>query len=69
MELTQDVWCQEAANKPDDPGQQQLFMLVNRLNTVSGRMKRMLENPGKTGNKNVYTSRFSQEYIKKVIYK
>ncbi len=67
MELG-DVWCIEAANKPEKPEDQQLFMLVNRLNTVSRRMKTMLKNPGKNWKKNVFTSRFSEKYIEKEIY-
>ncbi len=69
MELTQDVWCIEAANKPNKPEEQQLFMLVNRLNTVSRRMKTLLQNPGKNWKKNVFTSRFSEKYIEDEIYK
>jgi len=69
MELTKDVWCQVADDKPDDPSQQQLFMLVNRLNTVSRRMKRMLEKPGRNWKKNVFTSKHSEKYINEEIYK
>lgn len=67
-ELTQDVWC-EHAKKPDKPEDQQLFMLVNRLNTSSRRLKSMLTNASKKWKKNLYTSDFSRRYIQEEIYK
>ncbi len=68
FELTQDVWC-EHAKKPDKPEDQQLFMLVNRLNTTSRRLKSMLTNPGKKWKRDLYTSDFSRMYIGAEIYK
>jgi hypothetical protein len=68
MRKTKDLWCPEAKNQPDDPKKRQMFMLVARLNTVSLRMKTMLENPGPNWKANVYTSRFSKMYIDKHIY-
>lgn len=67
-ELTQDVWC-EHAKKPDKPEDQQLFMLVNRLNTTSRRLKAMLTKPSKKWKKDLFTSDFSRIYIAKEIYK
>lgn len=69
MAKTKDLWCPEAKNKPDKPEDRQMLMLVARLNTISRRLKVMLENPGKSWKTNIYTSRFSQMYIKEVIYK
>jgi hypothetical protein len=69
MDKTKDLWCPEAKNKPDKPEERQLVMLVARLNTISRRLKGMLENPGKSWKTNVFTSRFSEQYIKEVIYK
>lgn len=69
MAKTKDLWCPDASNKPDKPEDRQLVMLVARLNTISRRLKGMLENPGKSWKTNIYTSRFSKEYIKDVIYK
>lgn len=69
LEMTGSIWCEEAGNKPDNPEDRQMFMLVARLNTISRRMKRMLVNPSKNWKRNVYTSRFCKEYIDEVIYK
>ena len=43
-------------------------MLAARLNTVSLRMKTMVEGAGPNWKTNVYTSRFSAEYIRLHIY-
>jgi hypothetical protein len=55
------IWCPKAKKKAkgDDP----LFALVNRLHTVSGRMRRMLVFPTKAWRSNVYTSGFSDAFI------
>jgi hypothetical protein len=63
MRDTMDVWCKENKDRPKNPKDQQLLMLVNRLNTISRRMKKMLEHPGPNWKKNVWTSQFSSRYI------
>lgn len=69
MAKTKDLWCPDAKNKPDKPEERQMFMLVARLNTTSRRLRTMLTNPGKNWKTNIFTSRFSEMYIKEVIYK
>lgn len=60
-----ELWCPEAKKKkekkPDE--KEPLYVLVQRLNTVSGRMKRMLTFPTKNWKTNIYTSRFVQTYM------
>jgi hypothetical protein len=68
MDWYNDVWCPEAEDKPDKPEERQLYMLVNRLNTVSRRLKRLLVNPGTNWKKNWYTSEYSRRFIKEEIY-
>ncbi|WP_185236437.1 AHH domain-containing protein [Teredinibacter franksiae] len=65
-ETTEDVWCSDG--KKSDGKPPQLPMLVMRLNTISRRLKPMLENPCKSWKKDVYTSRFSKRYICEEIY-
>lgn len=70
MNMFGDVWCPKASDKPKNPEDRQLFMLVNRLHVVSDRMRRMLTNPNKSHwKKNIYTSEFSEKYIDEIIYK
>jgi len=69
MDKTKDLWCPEAKSKPKKPEERQLFMLVNRLNTISRRLRIRVENPGRNWKVNIYTSRFSEQYIKEKIYK
>jgi hypothetical protein len=59
------IWCPEQKKKNEDE-QSQLFEIVARLNTLSARMKRMLVFPTTGWFNNVYTSRLSLEYMKKV---
>lgn len=68
FDTTQDVWCTESSKKKDDTPPQ-LPMLVMRLNTISRRLKAKLINPSKAWSKEVYTSRFSQQFIKDEIFK
>lgn len=68
LKKTEDLWCPLANNQPKDPQERQLKMLVARLNTVSLRMKTMLESPGPNWKTNVYTSRFSQKFIRRHVY-
>lgn len=69
MDQVQDIWCSEAGHKPDKPEERQMKMLVFRLNTVSRRMKRLLYNPGKHWKSNIYTSRYSKQFIDEEIHK
>jgi len=68
LEETKDLWCPEAKNQSDKPEERQMKMLAARLNTVSLRMKTMVEGAGPNWKTNVYTSRFSAEYIRLHIY-
>lgn len=68
LEDTENLWCPEAQKQPKDPKERQMKMLVARLNTVSLRMKTMLENPGPNWKVNVYTSKFSKKYIRVHVY-
>lgn len=65
LEKQQTLWCPEAKEKrekkPDEKSP--MYILVSRLNTISQRMKRLLTFPTTNWKKNIYTSRFSQQYM------
>jgi hypothetical protein len=59
-----EVWCPKAKKREDKPEDREpLYVIVNRLHTVSARMHRMLVFPLKSWKKNIYTSRFSLLYM------
>ncbi|WLQ14333.1 AHH domain-containing protein [Hahella aquimaris] len=55
------IWCPEQKHK--EPEKTQIFALVNRLNTVSRRMNRLLVFPTRNWRRNIFTSRFSIMYM------
>lgn len=59
------VVCPEAKEKPSrNPEEDQpIYVLVQRLHTISSRMKRMLVFPTTNWKRNVYTSTFVLEYM------
>ncbi len=59
LEAQEEIWCPEAKEKEKDP----LYALVQRLDTISARMKRMLEFPTTNWKRNIYTSRFVEQYM------
>lgn len=59
----ENIWCPKALKKEDNPEDHNLYALVNRLHTVSGRMRKMLVMPARNWKKNVFTSRFSSAYM------
>ncbi len=63
LDNLQSIWCPEARNKEDKPEDRNLYAIVNRLNTVSARMNRMLVFPTSNWKKNIFTSRFSSQYM------
>ncbi len=63
LEKSQSIWCPEAKDKEDKPEDRNLYALVNRLNTVSARMNRMLVFPTYNWKKNIFTSRFSSDFM------
>ena len=63
LDNLQSIWCPEAKSKEDKPEDRNLYALVNRLNTVSARMNRMLVFPTYNWKKNIFTSRFSSQYM------
>ncbi|HEU4628429.1 MAG TPA: AHH domain-containing protein [Gemmatimonadaceae bacterium] len=65
LEDGESVWCPEASKKekPKPEERQNLYAIVSRLNTTSGRLARMLRAPISAWKKNIYTSRFSQQYM------
>src|SRR5690606_35466079 len=64
LEAQKDIWCPEAKNKDKKPEEKEpIYALVQRLNTISSRMKRMLTFPTRNWKPNVYTSRFVQTYM------
>lgn len=66
LSAQQDIWCPEAKKKKKKPDEKEpLYVLVTRLNTISARMKRMLVFPVSNWKKNIYTSRFSEQYMKR----
>jgi hypothetical protein len=56
------LWCPKAAAQGDDEVKN-LYELVNRLHSLSGRMRTMLVFPTKNWKRNIFTSRFSATYI------
>lgn len=64
LEAQKDIWCPEAKKKDRKPEEKEpIYALVQRLNTISSRMKRMLTFPTRNWKPNVYTSRFVQTYM------
>jgi hypothetical protein len=65
LEKSESIWCPQAKKEDeDDPEKKKpLYILVNRLHTVSARMRRMLVFPTSNWKKNIWTSRFSLQYI------
>jgi A nuclease family of the HNH/ENDO VII superfamily with conserved AHH len=61
IKKNQTIWCPKAEEKTK--GDHPLFALVNRLHTVSGRMKRMLVFPTAAWKSNVFTSGFSAGFM------
>lgn len=59
-----DIWRPEAKKKEQDPeNKEPLYAIVQRLNTISARMKRMLVFPTTNWKRNIYTSRFVEMYM------
>jgi len=64
LKAGKDIWCPKAKEEEDKPeNRKPLYILVNRLHTVSGRMRRMLVFPTANWKKNIWTSRFSLEFM------
>ncbi len=64
LEAGKSVWCPEAEKKEKPPEETEpLFVIVNRLNTISRRMNRMLNFPTINWKKNIFTSRFVKMYM------
>jgi len=58
------IWCPKAKKQDDDPEKRSpLYVLVNRLHTISGRMRSMLTFPTKKWKRNIWTSAYSLLYI------
>lgn len=58
LDAGQTVWCEKAKQKKDKPPSERspLYQIVSRLNTISGRMRRMLLFPTRNWKTNIYTS-------------
>ena len=64
LEAQEELWCPEAKKKEKNPEEKDpLYALVRRLDTISARMKRMLEFPTTNWKRNIYTSRFVEQYM------
>jgi hypothetical protein len=65
LELGETAWCEEKAKKakPKPEERQNLYAIVNRLHTISARLARMLKFPVSEWKSNIYTSRFSQQFM------
>jgi hypothetical protein len=65
LELGETVWCEEKAKKEKPPPEerQNLYAIVARLHTISARLSRMLRFPVSEWKSNIYTSRFSQQFM------
>ena len=58
------IWCPKAKKQEDDPEKRSpLYVLVNRLHTISGRMRSMLVFPTTNWKINIWTSEFSLLYM------
>jgi len=67
LDKKKDIWCPKAKKEDDDPEKRPpLYVLVNRLHTLSGRMRSMLVFPTRKWKRNIYTSTFSALYIKEM---
>lgn len=62
IKLQKKLWCPEAKDKKDEDDKP-LYSLVARLNTVSGRLRRLLVFPTKNWKANVYTSSWVLQYV------
>ena len=58
-------WCPES-KPPDDEDAKPLYHVVNRLHTLSGRLRKMLVFPTTNWKKNIYTSSRSMRYMDQV---
>lgn len=65
LEDEETLWCPKKKKDPSPEERQNMYSLVARLHTVSGRMKRMLRLPVSNWRQNIFTSRFDQEYLSK----
>jgi len=64
LEAQEELWCLEAKKREKNPEEKDpLYALVQRLDTISARMKRMLEFPTTHWKRNIYTSRFVEQYM------
>ena len=65
LEAQETIWCPEAKKKKDKkPDEKEpIYALVQRLNTTSSRMKKMLKFPTANWKSNIYTSRFVEMYM------
>jgi hypothetical protein len=58
------IWCPEAKKESDNPEEKSpMYVLVSRLNTISLRMKKFLTFPTTNWKSNIFTSRFSKQYM------
>ena len=65
LEDGETMWCPEASKKekPKPEERQNLYAIVSRLHSTSARLARMLRTPVANWKKNIYTSRFSQQFM------
>lgn len=65
LEAKKDIWCPEAKKKEEKKPEEKepIYALVQRLNTISSRMKKMLTFPTRNWKRNIYTSRFVEMYM------
>jgi hypothetical protein len=65
LEAKQEIWCPEAKKKKDKKPEEKepIYALVQRINTISARMKKMLVFPTTNWKRNIYTSRFVTQYM------
>lgn len=65
LEASHDIWCPDAKKKDKKKPEERepIYPLVQRLNTVSARMKKMLSFPTSNWKRNIYTSRFVTQYM------
>jgi hypothetical protein len=65
LEAKKDIWCPEAKKKTKKKPEERepIYSLVQRLNTISARMGKMLKFPTTNWKRNIYTSRFVGMYM------
>lgn len=71
LEAKKDLWCPDAKKKESKSPEEKepIYSIVQRLDTISARMKKMLVFPTTNWKKNIYTSGFVLDFISEESHK